>query len=419
MDTRFSTFLLILAFLITGAVNTLSKKFQFQTCSFANADAVLQQSSIGILSAGCPSGERLFKKPWTQNLLMFFGESLVYVYYLYRRRMQYAKDSTLLTPLASLDSREASKRAPFYAFMVPACCDVLGTGLGGVGMLYISASVWQMMKGSVIVFTSILSVVCLGRKLHCYNWVAVFVSVCGLTLVGASAVLDGGDTSSDIVLGIGFTVLSQFFCALQMVSEELFVKKYKAPPEQVVGSEGLWGMIIMVMTLCVMDYVPGKDAGGSFENAIDSFRMISNSDALFALVMVYVLSLSCANFLGVTISKNLSALHRMVNDALRAVLLWGVQLGLYYVGSDNYGQGPTAHSWMQLVGFLFMIMGALINHEVIKMPSLSYSEQDELVKATDAASDPTSQTPRLLAHPGTSLQKCSTDVETKGAVDAN
>merc|ERR1719296_648176 len=107
-----------------------------------------------------------------------------------------------------------------------------------------------MMRGSVIVFTSILSVTCLGPKLYCYNWVAVSTSVCGLVLVGYSAVLDsGGADSQNVFLGIFFTILGQAFTATQMVAEELFVKKYHAPAEQVVGSEGIWGIMIMIVLL--------------------------------------------------------------------------------------------------------------------------------------------------------------------------
>merc|ERR1740121_2416768 len=99
--------------------------------------------------------------------------------------------------------------------------------------------------------------------------------MCGLTLIGYSAVLDsaaGGaaTNSSDTMVGICFTVLSQFFAASQMVIEELFVKKYHAPPEQVVGSEGVWGIGIMIVLLTAMYFAHGQDVGGSYENAIDS-----------------------------------------------------------------------------------------------------------------------------------------------------
>lgn len=271
-------------------------------------------------------------------------------------------------------------------------------------MLYISASVWQMMRGSVIVFTSILSVLFLRRKLYCYNWLAVAVSVCGLTLVGFSAVLDGGGGSSDVVLGISFTVLSQLFCAIQMVIEEMFVKKYHAPAAQVVGSEGIWGILIMIALLTCMYYAPGQDVNGQYENAIDSWELATNSATLAGLVVCYLISISFFNFLGVTISKQLSAVHRTINDALRTAIVWGVQLALFYAGSTTYGQGPTPHSWMQLLGFVFLVLGSVINHQVLKFPCLHYPSSLTQLRPMGAATmSPTAQGVSVLSFPGSPL----------------
>ena len=48
----------------------------------------------------------------------------------------------------------------FQAIIIlPTLCDLLGTTLAGIGLLYVSASVWQMLRGSIIIFTGILSVI--------------------------------------------------------------------------------------------------------------------------------------------------------------------------------------------------------------------------------------------------------------------
>merc|ERR1719409_2181977 len=95
----------------------------------------------------------------------------------FAKRQQRARESMVA-------SGTATGKAPFYIFLLPTCCDVLGTGIGGVGMLYVSASVWQMMRGSLMFFASLLTVTVLRRKLNGYNWVAVAVSAAGLVLVG-------------------------------------------------------------------------------------------------------------------------------------------------------------------------------------------------------------------------------------------
>jgi len=85
-------------------------------------------------------------------------------------------------------------------------------------MLYISAPVWQMMRGSLLIFTSLLTPVFLRnpdgsrRRLKVFNWVAVLVVSFGLLLVGMSAIMDDvGKASSNVPLGILLTIVSQLF----------------------------------------------------------------------------------------------------------------------------------------------------------------------------------------------------------------
>eukprot|EP00929_Paragymnodinium_shiwhaense_P008582 TRINITY_DN11253_c0_g1_i1.p1 TRINITY_DN11253_c0_g1~~TRINITY_DN11253_c0_g1_i1.p1 ORF type:complete len:399 (+),score=107.25 TRINITY_DN11253_c0_g1_i1:84-1280(+) len=357
---------LIAGFLTTGSINTLTKKWQFQTCSSSDSPPVGKQGK------GCPEGQKKFDKPWSQNILMFVGESFMMGGYLVRQR----KDGRTVT------NGETARRPPFYIFSAPAACDVLGTGIGGVGMLYISASVWQMMRGSLLIFTSLLSVMMLKKKLYLYNWTAVLVCAVGLALIGVSAILDqkdDGNGSNGVqyaLLGMGLTVLSQFFAATQMVLEEFFVKGWKASAEQTVGSEGVWGICVMVVMLTIMYAIPGQDAG-SYENFIDSLQMIENSGTILAFVLMYLVSISIFNFLGVTIAGKLSAVHRTINDALRTSIVWIVQLIVYYAGAENYGTPWMAHSWLQLLGFGFLVLGNLLNNAIVRVPGLYYPPPNE------------------------------------------
>ena len=87
---------------------------------------------------------------------------------------------------------------------------------------YIPASVWQMFRGSLIVFSTILSYFFLKeRRIYPYNWLAVCVNCVGLGLVGLAAVLDSSHNDdstpvNDMVLGIAFTLVGQMCNACQM-----------------------------------------------------------------------------------------------------------------------------------------------------------------------------------------------------------
>lgn len=52
-----------------------------------------------------------------------------------------------------------------------------------------------------------------------------------------------------------------------------------APPLVVIGMEGFWGTIIMLIIFPIAAMLPGRDMG-SIENTMDSFYMVSQSGAI-------------------------------------------------------------------------------------------------------------------------------------------
>ena len=75
--------------------------------------------------------------------------------------------------------------------------------------------------------------------------------------------------------------------------EELFVKTY--PPPQVVGSEGMFGIVYMLGILTAMYLAPGSD-NGSFENAVDSLYKMKSTPKLDSFIFVYMVSIAFYNF---------------------------------------------------------------------------------------------------------------------------
>lgn len=58
-----------------------------------------------------------------------------------------------------------------------------------------------------------------------------------------------------------------------------------APPLVVIGMEGLWGTLIMLVIFPIAAALPGRDLG-SIENTQDSFFMVSQSNAIQVLPAV-------------------------------------------------------------------------------------------------------------------------------------
>jgi hypothetical protein len=55
------------------------------------------------------------------------------------------------------------------------------------------------------------------------------------------------------------------------------------------------------------------------------------------------------NYCGLAVTKSLSAIHRTLIDALRTILVWGVDLLLFYAfNSPNYGEQWAVYGFLQV-----------------------------------------------------------------------
>jgi len=251
----------------------------------------------------------------------------------------------------------------------------MGTSLSGIGLLYTPPSIWQMLRGVRIPFTGILSIIFLKKKLKAQHWVGMSIVIVGLVLVGVSRLIsdDQSDVpASDVALGIFMTVIAQLFSAGQMVVEQAFVKSQGYHPLNVVGMEGLFGVIFtVVVVLPIFYFIPDsslKVATAFREDSLDGIVQISNNTILQIFVVVYIFSIALFNFFGVSLTKHLTAVHRTLIDTLRTVSVWVIELLLYYVfGLSEYGEYWKTESYMELGGFALLVFGTILYHEVIKL----------------------------------------------------
>lgn len=92
---------------------------------------------------------------------------------------------------------------------IPATCDFMASTLMFIALTMVDASIYQMMRGIIVVIAALLSIIFLGRKLYCHHWVAIVLIVGGVAEVGIVAILkEGSSGSDDIVLGIMLLLLS-------------------------------------------------------------------------------------------------------------------------------------------------------------------------------------------------------------------
>ncbi|XP_025090038.1 solute carrier family 35 member F6-like isoform X2 [Pomacea canaliculata] len=259
-----------------------------------------------------------------------------------------------------------------WIFIIPTICDLVGTSLAGIGLLYVDASVWQMLRGSIIIFAGILSKIFLKRKLYPVHWLGMLVTMGGLILVGCSSVFQSTQSTSGskTLLGILLILGSQLVSASQMIIEELFLKKKNFHPLQVVGMEGTFGLLLMTfVVLPVMYFIPGDDPGGRYENSIDALYQLGNSPKLLIFCILYLISIAFYNYFGLAVTKSLTAVHRTLIDACRTILVWAVSLVIYYGFDKEFGEDfDKTYGILQVDGFSFLVIGTMLYNQVMTLP---------------------------------------------------
>jgi len=215
-----------------------------------------------------------------------------------------------------------------------------------------------------------------------YRWCGMVIVSAGLCVVGVSSMLgDGGSNSHarDVIVGLLFIIVCQFFSAVQMVVEEVLLKNRNFPPLQIVGMEGIIGTLLMTFVILpAMYFIPGSNQG-SYENSLDAIQMIQHNYLLLSMILVYWISIGFYNFCGLSVTKQLTAVHRTLIDSLRTVLVWGIDIVLYFMTGGSFGESWNKYSWVQVIGFLLLIFGTLTYNAVLRFPGLYYEPKSATI----------------------------------------
>ena len=124
---------------------------------------------------------------------------------------------------------------------------------------------------------------------------------------------------------------------------------------------------ILKDNICIKDSDTGELR---FENALFAFKQIWDSWRIKLYLSMYILSIAFFNFSGLTISKYASATSRTIVDTLRTILVWTFFLVMPFVPDDT----KEKFSWLQLLGFLVLILGGLIYNEILVLKFWGFAD---------------------------------------------
>lgn len=239
-----------------------------------------------------------------------------------RRHIDTCERKPQLQPIGSLASSGKTIKLPNLISLLSniqlQMLDMIATSTMYIGLNLTYASSFQMLRGSVIVFVAIFSMIFLQKKLLLREWTGIAFIIIGLTAVGLSDIMGsstGKDSDrTDILIGDSLIILAQIITASQMVFEEKFVAGLDIPALQAVGWEGFFGFSVLSLLLVPMYFIsaPGGDPNKKVEDAIDAFYMIMNNKTLLIPIGGTIVSIAFFNFAGISVTKEMSATTRMV-----------------------------------------------------------------------------------------------------------
>ncbi|KAF2721280.1 hypothetical protein K431DRAFT_247665 [Polychaeton citri CBS 116435] len=437
-STRFIVPFLVAMMLLTGVCNTLLTKYQDMQC-VRDCDT---------------SKPKTFEQPVAQTLQMFVGESgcwlVVLVGNIYSRvrgavkaktsqepeyeRVQQEDSDTedadgdeeagqgmsssqtlvdatnvIAKPLIDGSQTLEPGRTPLQGWRItllalPAICDICGTTLMNVGLLFVAASIYQMTRGALVLFVGLFSVLFLKRHLGIWKWASLVIVVLGVAVVGLAGALenrkikhplplpghtvphDNGVDSHDrdlfmyakfvirgtvkaleehsaaeTVLGVFLIAVAQVFTATQFVAEESIMEKYSMDPIQVVGWEGVFGFVVTFVGMWILHAAIGSTPEGKYGyfDAREGLYEVFNNPAVGISSLLIMISIGGFNFFGLSVTRTISATSRSTIDTCRTLFIWIVSLGL----------GWESFKWLQVVGFALLVYGTGLFNDIIPAPT--------------------------------------------------
>ncbi|KAJ3562173.1 hypothetical protein NP233_g9746 [Leucocoprinus birnbaumii] len=380
---------LLAGMILTGATNSLFTKWQDMQCVENCTDPD-------------PTRHVLYEQPVWQTLQMFLGEMLCFLPVIYAWfKVQYQPVRLQEEePLVTKSKTETLEGWRVLLLWIPAACDLTGTTLMNVGLIYTPVSIYQMTRGALVLFVGVFSVIFLRRRLWLYQWVSLIIVMAGVTLVGYSGNLvkdaitqslfgfkptsaavqeSEGAGIGQVLVGVFFIVFAQVFTATQFVVEETIMARYSVTPLMAVGYEGLFGAISVLMLFPILS-IPSITKMSSFFDLPRGWNQTIHTPSVLASGIAISISISLFNFFGLSVTRHVSATARSLTDTCRTLAIWIVSLGL---GWETF---LFPISLLQVFGFSLLVYGTFLFNNLISVPACLPKPAADAVEREDEES---------------------------------
>ena len=306
--------------------------------------------------------------PFLQCFCMFLGEHICLYWYGLQTKTKTKKQ--ISSPVL---------------FCLPAIIDLIASCFFTFGLIFCAISVAQIIYSFQIVITAILSKLILKKKSVAQQITGIVFVFAGVAITGFASLTEKEvyvQTYETNSTGIILVIIANILWPIQFVIEERLFRSYNYNALEAIGYEGLAGTTIFLLLIpfmynikCAPFYLDQQKkevlcALGRLEDGIFAIEQMINNYWLIVSTVVYILMTSLVNFSMIAIIKHGSAMSSVTVSCIRMVILWVISL---WAGWEEF-------LMIELVGFLFVMLGSMLFHNVIKVPGFQQEIDDEVEK---------------------------------------
>eukprot|EP01055_Gregarina_sp_Pseudo9_P000006 Gregarina_sp_Pseudo_9__5@NODE_1003_length_1980_cov_158_620299_g940_i0_p1_GENE_NODE_1003_length_1980_cov_158_620299_g940_i0NODE_1003_length_1980_cov_158_620299_g940_i0_p1_ORF_typecomplete_len485_score49_82CRTlike/PF08627_10/1_8e24Nuc_sug_transp/PF04142_15/2_7e24SLC35F/PF06027_12/4_6e02SLC35F/PF06027_12/1_5e22UAA/PF08449_11/2_6e02UAA/PF08449_11/1_2e14TPT/PF03151_16/4_6e13PUNUT/PF16913_5/0_00014EamA/PF00892_20/1_8e03EamA/PF00892_20/0_0002EamA/PF00892_20/87Mg_trans_NIPA/PF05653_14/4e03Mg_trans_NIPA/ len=329
-----SKWIAALVLFVSGVFSTYSFKMENKTIAPRCGDAS---------DPDCAPAE--FLGACLQTFIMFVGETLCLVIWYTDSWINTRRGKVPWSDFTVDHSSFVKPPGSWWHWVIPAICDCISTTCSNFALTLIYASTEQMMHNFVIVLEALMQLAFLRRALRVHEWVGTTSITIAMILAAIPAVQTPEESSvndgSRAWVGILLELVGTAVQAFQTIFEEYLFERWRYSPIKAVGVEGVAGLVLSGIT------IPISQATG-LEDVKTSFYQYGHSPRLGVISGLYLVACILFNGSGLLTTKFGGGLLRLIVTAVRAPMIWILDLSLGWITYDNYNLSSV---FVFLIGF--------------------------------------------------------------------
>jgi hypothetical protein len=323
----------------------------------------------------CAPGYSRFNRPFFAATVLFFGMTFTLLPYFFLRHNK--------PGVTKID------KMTFINMIVPSVLEFVGQTMFLLGAMKIPMSLSLTLKGARVVFSALLLVIFLKRKLFAFHWVSIVLTLVGIVVSSLKEMISPSENkdlpTTEVLIGISLVLAGEFIRSMRTVLEEKLMKKLKYDALLVVGLQGAYALVLSIPALFVVDAIQLGN-GKSLENLSQTMTQFFSSPIVLGISFTTPITVPGLFVAGAYVTKLMSAVHNALTTIITNGIVWMLAVIVYYIDNKR-GEELIGLSSVQLVGFIVVLVSSLMYDAIIRIPQIFYYPLDRAAASGAGSSE--------------------------------